>query len=137
MGLKIHLGLLWSQGLRGNFHQKYYNSLFSRIAGQGIILLQFLLLSSSYPAGAAAGSYIASVSSSSSSSSSSLPCPLSGAGYYIATVSSSFFLPCPLSGAGYYIATVSSSFFFLLLLLSSICQHVNISETLCSIIIIA
>ena len=44
------------------------------------------------------------------------------------------FLPCPHSGAGYYIATVSSFFFFFLL--SSICQHVNISETLCPIMLI-
>ena len=68
-----------------------------------------------YPAGAAAGSYIASVSSSSSSS------------------SSSFFLPCPRSGAGSYIASVS---FFFFLLSSSICQHANISDTLGPIMLI-
>ena len=57
------------------------------IAGQGIILLQFLPSSSSF-----------------------------------------FFLPCPLSGAGYYIATVSSPFFFFspIFLLS---DNMSISQT--------
>ena len=45
-----------------------------------------------------------------------LPCPRSGAGSYIASVS---FLPCPRSGAGSYIASVSFFFFFLLLSSSS------------------
>ena len=47
-------------------------------------------------------------------------------------------LPCPRSGAGSYIASVSFFFFFffLLLLLSSICQHANISDTLGPIMLI-
>ena len=46
----------------------------------------------------------------------------------------SVLLPCPRSGAGSYIASVS--FFFFFFLLSSICQHANISDILGPIMLI-
>ena len=42
----------------------------------------------------------------------------------------SVFLPCPHSGAGFYILSVSASSS------SSFCQHANISETLCPMMLI-
>ena len=48
-----------------------------------------------------------------------------------------FFLPCPRSGAGFYIATVSASSSSSSSSSSSpFCQHTNISETLCPMMLI-
>ena len=103
-GVKCQPGVTWDTQKRAGFvsFQRHLlsSSYLARAAGQGFILQQYPLLT--------------------------LPAQRGRVLY----CNSFRFLPCPRSGAGFYIATISLSFFLSFFLLS----HGNISDTLCPIL---